>query len=118
MPKGLPFMRKSAANLLTQNAMVEKLNEIAHRRKFKEVFKQFNREDKCTGAINLEEFKKLAKSIPILKDEDDITLQETFKKIDVDSSGDLTISEFHRFYTQMKRLKRPPSLQPYPGKEL
>jgi len=115
MADGLPlFMRKSVANLLTQNAMVGKLHEISHRQTFKEVFQQFNKGNGVTS-INFEEFKKLAKRIPILKNEDDISLEETFNMMDADASGDVTISEFHRVYTQMKRLKKPPSLEPYPG---
>jgi len=38
--------------------------------------------------------------------------------MDVDHSGDVTVSEFHRYYTQMKSLKKPLILEPYPGKDV
>ena len=57
------------------------------------------------------------KNIPFLKDQDEAELQETFQKIDVDSSGDLTISEFHSFYAAMK-LQKKLKLEPYPDKKL
>jgi len=103
--------------LLTQNAMVGKLHEISHRHTLKEVFKHFKGVEKDMGVINFEEFKKIAKNINFLKDQDEAELQETFKKIDVDSSGDLTISEFHSFYAGMKLVKKP-KLEPYPGQVL
>jgi len=79
----------------------------------KEVLQHFKGVDKH-GAINFMEFKKLSRKISILKDQNDMSLLEMFKKIDVDSSGDLTISEFHSFYAEMKLSKKTLQLQPYP----
>jgi len=112
------MFNESAPNLLTQNAMVGKLHEISHRKTLKEVFHHFKGVDKDLGVINFEEFKKLAQKIPILKDQNTSSLLETFRKIDIDSSGDLTISEFHTFYAQMKLSKKPKQFQPYPDIDL
>jgi len=79
MAEGLPIFRRQsvAKNLLTQNPMVGKLYEINHRETFKEVFQQFKKGENVT-LINLEEFKKLAKRIPMLKDQDESSLENTF----------------------------------------
>lgn len=108
---------QGTSDLLTQNAMVGKLHEMSRRTTLKEVFTYFKGVDKDTGAINFEEFKKISKNIPILRDQDEDMLKETFMKIDVDLSGDLTISEFHSFYANIMLLKKP-KLEPYPEKNL
>lgn len=47
--------------------MVGKLNEIARRSTLKEVFKYFKGVHSEKGAINFEDFRKIAKQIAILK---------------------------------------------------
>jgi hypothetical protein len=108
---------QGTSDLLTQNAMVGKLHEMSRRTTLKEVFTYFKGVDNDTGAINFEEFKKISKNIPILRDQDEDMLKETFTKIDVDLSGDLTISEFHSFYATIMLLKKP-KIEPYPEKNL
>merc|ERR1719419_1080210 len=105
---------------LTQNAMVGKLNDLSRNRLMQESVKHFKGWDKDDSkTISLEEFTKMAKNIPMLKGKDKSSLEETFRKIDVDESGDLTISEFHSFYTELKmKKKRKSNLIPFDGIEL
>jgi len=56
-----------AGDLLTQNAMVGKLNEIARRSTLKDVFKYFKGVNKEMGAINFQDFRKIAKQIAVMK---------------------------------------------------
>jgi len=44
-------------------------------------------------------------------------LLETFKKMDKDSSGYVTMQEFHSFYVEVMETEMP-GLEPYPEKEL
>jgi len=94
--------------------MVEKLHDIAHRKTFIEVFRRVSG-GKGKSTIGLKEFKTIAKSTTVLKKEDDSSLEKIFQDMDVDGNGSVSILEFHRIYTQMKRLKKPISLEPYPG---
>jgi len=105
---------------LTHNVMVEKLNQISKRKAVEESLNKFRGWDiDDNNLINLEEFILMAKKIPMLRDRDIATLEETFKKIDVDASGELNISEFQSFYTELKMMKKKTKeLAPYPSMEL
>jgi len=115
-----PVRRGQAANgkesALTNNIMVGKLNDMSRNKCLKSALAEFQGGDKDhSNSINLEEFLKLAKNIPVLKGRDTFTLKETFKKIDVDANGALNISEFHSFYADLKMLTKTSNLIPYPN---
>jgi len=104
---------------LTQNAMVGKLNDLSRNKHIKSSVRQFQGGDKDkSNCINIEEFLKMAQNIPVLRGKNKATLEETFRKIDVDASGGLNISEFHRFYAELKMRKKTSNLIPYPDKDL
>jgi len=101
---------------LTNNAMVGKLNDMSRNKCLKSSVREFHGGDKDhSNSINLEEFLKLAKNIPVLRGRGHVALVETFNKIDVDASGALNISEFHSFYAELKMLTKTSNLIPYPN---
>jgi len=108
------------SDALTHNVMVEKLNQISKRKVVEESLNQFRGWDvDDNNLINLQEFILMAQKIPMLKDSDISMLEETFRKIDVDASGELNISEFQSFYTELKMMKKKPKeLTPYPMMKL
>jgi len=104
---------------LTQNAMVGKLNDLSRNKHIQSSVKQFQGGDKDhSNNINMEEFFKMAQNIPVLRGKDEAILEETFRKIDVDASGGLNISEFHSFYAELKMLKKTSNVTPYPDIDL
>jgi len=104
---------------LTQNAMVGKLNDLSRNKHIQSSVRQFQGGDKDhSNNINMEEFFKMAQNIPVLRGKDRALLEETFRKIDVDASGGLNISEFHSFYAELKMLKKTSNVIPYPDKDL
>jgi len=118
-----PVRRAQAASgkesALTNNIMVGKLNDMSRNKCLESALSKFQGGDKDhSNSINLEEFLKLAKNIPVLKGRGRSTLVETFEKIDVDASGALNISEFHSFYADLKMLTKTSNLIPYPDNDL
>jgi len=112
----ISYGRESA---LTKNAMVGKLYDMSMNKCIKKSLMKFRVADTDdSNTISLSEFLKLAKNIPVLKGRDQGALVETFKKIDVDSSGGLNISEFHSFYADLKMSTKTSNLTPYPNWDL
>merc|ERR550534_3482087 len=95
--------------------MVGKLGEMSHLPTLAMVYPYF-KDKKTTLGIDLEEFIKISKNIPMLKDQDKETLVKTFKRIDLDDSGDLNISEFQTFYADLNLRWKTRHFEPYPGK--
>jgi len=99
----MPPVRRAQINnenesALTQNAMVGKLNNLTRNKFFQQSVSNFRLGDKdMSNSINLEEFNKMAKKMPLLRGKSENTLGEIFRKIDQDCSGGLNISEFHTF---------------------
>jgi len=101
---------------LTKNAMVGKLYDMSMNKCFKKSVMNFRIADTDhSNSISLDEFLKLAENIPVLKGRDKGALVETFKKIDVDSSGGLNIAEFHSFYADLKMSTKTSNVTPYPN---
>jgi len=99
--------------------MVGKLNDMSRNKCLKSSVAQFHGGDiDHSNSMNLDEFLKLAKNIPVLRGRDQAALVETFNKIDVDASGALNISEFHSFYADLKMLTKTSNLIPYPNYDL
>lgn len=112
--------RANSPGILTNNVMVGKLDDISHLHALKEVSQYFQNNDsrKSKIGITFEDFKTISEGIPMLKNQDEMALSETFRSIDLDSSGYLNIREFRKFYSDMNLRRKTVILEPYPEKDL